>query len=178
MNLLTEITNRAARRSLTIHIDDLVFGTISLGQRSDGERGGTVSRKFMEIYVIPRSVACECKFAELMHITENNGKKHGYFTKDSRNGLDEHYNRYCLGRFPYELLEEIEEPSNNNGKRFEKLGLLLFGGYKTDRNTDVIDKIDIVTAEKRAKKQMKYCGFSVNARLNPRSSYSGCNISF
>lgn len=176
MKLLSEVVSRAKMRQIDISVNDYIFGIPSIGQKCDGEKGGTISRLFFEVYSIPKSIVHAKAFRELIHTTETHNTKKGYFTKETAKKIMSDYERYFIGRFSYDLLESIETTVDNNGKRFELFVCALFNGIKTDRDMDVLQKIDVLTAQKRAAKQAKFCGFSRNGRLNKKQSYSSMNI--
>lgn len=175
MKLLNEVISRAKMRAMDISVNDYIFGIPSIAQKCDGEKGGTISRLYFEVYAIPKSIVHSRKFREIVHTTETHNVK-GYFTKESAKIIMSDYERYFIGRFSYELLENIETTVDNNGKRFELFVCELFNGIKTNHNVDVIQKIDILTPQKRAAKQAKFCGFSRKGRLNKKQSYSSMNI--
>jgi hypothetical protein len=179
MDLLKDIATRALLRGLNFSLDDFVFATISIGQKDRGEKGGTISREYFDVFVFPKSIYESRKFGELLHCTGDIGKRHCYFTKETHRALldpENGFDKYYVASYPYSLLEEIEEKSGNNGKRWERLGCFLFTGQKTDKYKDTVLKIDVETAQKRSRKQFKFCGFSEKGRKNKRSSYSGANL--
>lgn len=175
MKLLNEVISRAKMRQIDISVNDYIFGIPSIAQKCDGEKGGTISRLYFEVYAIPKSIVHSLAFREIVHTTTTHNTK-GYFTKETAKIIMSDYERYFVGRFSYDLLESIETTIDNNGKRFELFVCALFNGIKTDRDTDVLQKIDVLTVQKRAAKQAKFCGFSRKGRLNKKQSYSSMNI--
>lgn len=178
MVTLKTYATRALIRLLSAAIDDYVIGFPVISQKNEdgkGCRGGLLSRERFAIAVIPKSVFETPKFRELLRLSAPTFNK-GYITKEDCKKILGDYSKYIISEdMRYEDLEEIDVGKDNNGFRFQQLCAMIWGGTVQNGYNDVVLKQDVLTAQKRARKQCKFCGFSREGRHDKKHSYSSFN---
>jgi hypothetical protein len=178
MMKLNVYATRAMIRLLSAAIDDYVIAFPTISQPNENGtkcRGGLLSRERFAIAVVPKSVFETTKFRELLRLSAPDYNK-GYITKENCKKILGDYAKYIVTNdMLYSDLEGIESEKNNNGFRFQELCAMIWGGAVQTGYNDVVLKQDVLTAQKRARKQCKFCGFSAEGRLNKRQSYSSFN---
>jgi hypothetical protein len=177
---LNVYATRAMIRLLSAAIDDYVIAFPTISQPNENGtkcRGGLLSRERFAIAVVPKSVFETTKFRELLRLSAPTFDK-GYITKEDCKKILGDYAKYIISNdMLYSELEEIDVGKDNNGFRFQELCAMIWGGAVQTGFNDVVLKQDVLTAQKRARKQCKFCGFSREGRHDKKHSYSSFNWS-
>jgi hypothetical protein len=175
---LNVYSTREVIRLLSAAIDDYVIAFPTISQPNENGtkcRGGLLSRERFAIAVIPKSVFETTKFRELLRLSAPDYNK-GYITKEDAKTILREYDKYVITNdMLYSDLESIESEKNNNGFRFQDLIAMIWGGTVQTGYNDVVLKQDVLTAQKRSRKQCKFCGFSAEGRHDKKHSYSSFN---
>lgn len=178
MKTLNTLTTRAFIRLLSAAIDDYVIAFPTISQPNENGtkcRGGLLSRERFAVAVIPKSVFETTKFRKLLRLSAPDYNK-GYITKEDAKTLLGEYEKYIITNdMLYSDLEAIENEKNNNGFRFQDLIALIWNGQVQTGYNDTVLKQDVITAQKRSRKQCKFCGFSAEGRHDKKHSYSSFN---
>lgn len=178
MVTLNVFCTREIIRLLSAAIDDYVIAFPTISQPNENGtkcRGGLLSRERFAVAVIPKSVFETTAFRKLLRLSAPDYNK-GYITKEDAKTILRDYSKYIITNdMLYSDLENIKSERNNNGWRFQDMVAMLWNGQVQTGYNDSILKQDVLTAQKRSRKQCKFCGFSAEGRHDKKHSYSSFN---